>query len=158
MANSKYIPNINKSNIVPTVIVVGASYFLLVKPILEKIGVLKSASEKQNQAAITEQSAYNPAYYKQRGNVTITRAYAESAAQQIKNAFHILYDDFNTIIGVFKTLKNKSDVSYLSDVFLNNYGYDLYGYISDPNGIFPWDGLSTDHLTQINDLVNKLPA
>ena len=158
MINKKFIPDINKTNILPTVIVVGASYFLLVKPILEKFGVLKSASEKENLAAITEQQAYNPDYHKQKGGVTITRAFAETGAQKIKNAFNIMYDDFNTIIGVFKSLKNKSDVSYLADVFLNKYGYDMYSYMADPNGIFPWDGLSTVHLTQINDLVKKLPA
>ena len=131
---------------------------MIIKPILQKLGIVQSAADKKATEAITNIPAYSPEYYKSHpGMVTKTKAFMEQSAQIVHSAFNIFVDNYSDIIGVFKQFKTKSDVSYFAEIFFNKYNTDLYGFLQDGGGLFPWDGLSTAHLNQINDYVNSLP-
>jgi len=151
------IPTIIKDNVVPTVIIGGAAYFLLVRPFLIKLGVIKSNAQKQIDNASVLIDAYNPNYLSSHSNVTISQATADNAASTIYYAFGVIADDFSAALGAFKLCKTKADVAFLSKTFFNKYNVDLYTYLQTGGGLFPWDGFSSAHLEQLNQYVNSLP-
>jgi len=153
------IPSIVKENILPTVLIGGATYFFVIKPLLVSLGLMKTKQQQINQDASITVNAYDPKYYlSNRSRVTISIAQAESLADSIHNAFSFFYDDYSSILSVFKQCSTKADISYLAATFQNKYNLDLYAFLQDGGGVLPWTGLSTDHLTQLNTYVNNLPS
>lgn len=139
------------------------AYFLVIKPsgtaLLEKLGLKKTQDQLQNDAAATNQNAWNPVFWKSGpgGTLLLTQAVADGFATAIYNAFTIWQDDYNAIVNVVKQCKTKSQVSFIAYAFQNKYKQDMYEYMRDPGGINPWDGLSDEHLTALNNYVSKLP-
>lgn len=116
-----------------------AVYFLVAKPILVSIGVIKTKEQKDDKVASKEnatssKSAFNPGYYKTvPGATLITRAKAEEYSKIIWDALGPWWtsgdDKEETVYGVFRQLKAKTQVSWLSEVFFKTYNRDLYGYL-----------------------------
>lgn len=158
MANSKNNIPINPN----TLLIVGGglfAYAVVIKPILNKLGITQSIQAKAIQDQTTKQPAWSPAFYQSAPNGAwlITTAQAKDLAYKIYQYPGIFWDDFNTVLGVFQTLRTKSQLSFLCDVFQKTYNASMYGYLLDGGGILPWDGLSEVHLTQIINYVNSLP-
>jgi hypothetical protein len=115
---------------------IGAAYFLVIKPVLEAVGIKKTDADKKNDEATnvnatTLNSAFNPNYYKSIPNATLlTSASAKALATKIHDAIGFLTDDENAVLGVFRQLKFKTQVSFIASVFYQLFGEDLYIYIS----------------------------
>lgn len=134
---------------------IGALYFLVIKPVLQKVGVVETKESREEDQRITTNATmlnnpFSPRYYQERGAgaVLLTRASAEGMAAQIYNAIGNFYDDENAIYGVFRQLKYKTQVSFLSDVFYKKYGVDMYNLLQR--------NLSQSELATINAIVNAL--
>lgn len=106
-------------------------------------------------------SPWKPNYWRYANTKTavllLTNAAALDYAKKIQNAFAVLQDNFNEIMGVFSQLRTKTQVSFLADIFQQKYNQDLLTFLRDAGGLLPWDGLSDDHLKIITDLVAAMP-
>lgn len=116
------------------VIVVGVlAYFLVLRPILVKIGIIKSSEEikQEDQTktfASSTSSPFSPSYYKNApgGAKLVTRATAEAIAKQIDSAIGNLYDDENAVYSALRQLQYKTQLSFVADVMAQVYHEDLY--------------------------------
>jgi hypothetical protein len=104
--------------------------------------------------AIKTMKAFKPSYYKTlKGNVMLTtKATALKMAKDIYDAVTLggLYSDDGKIIGVFKNLKTKSQVSWLANVFFEKYGTDMLTYFYSP--------MTDSNLKTLYNIVNDLPT
>ncbi len=118
-----------------TYIVVGILiYLMLIRPILVKIGVIKSSedikAEKETKVLGTSlESPFSPSYWKKvPGAQILTKAAAEKMADKIEqegiNDF--FPDDENVVYGVLRQLKYKTQLSFLADIMFQRHGYDLF--------------------------------
>lgn len=134
---------------------IGAVYFLLIKPVLESVGVLQTKDDKAKaeQTAANSTSLnnpFNPRYYQDRGTGSqlLTKASAEAMAEQLYKAVGTFYDDENAVYGVLRQLKYKTQVSFLADVFYKKYGIDLYNLLERNFG--------SNELSVVNNIVSNL--
>lgn len=152
-----------KPETINTVLIVGAGVigFTLVKQLLEKSGIWKSAATKAiDELAQTSGNFWDPNYW-QTGNGSFTSPLSEDDAiallAQIKSAFGILTDNREQVIAVFKSLKSKANVSFLAWEFQKQDQSDLLTFIRTGGGILPWDGLSDADVLAITNYINTLP-
>lgn len=140
---------------------VGIGYFAVLKPLLVTLGIQDSREEKDiaNQGNLSnEKNPFSPAYWKSRNCTILNRGAADSYAKQIFDAFGFFGDDEDQAINVFRQLKSKCQVSFLADVFAQNYKKDLFTYLRDgsqSSGF--WGGLSDGDLNTVIKIVNSLP-
>lgn len=134
-----------------------ALYAFVLKPILNKFGITESAADKANKDAGLTQSAWNANFWSKFGSPPIDNRTAESVCDSIYSAFGIFQDDYDTVLGVLRSLDTKAQVSYVTWYFNKEYNADLYAFLNSGGGVLPWDGLSTTHLTEINKYVSSLP-
>jgi len=73
-------------------------------------------------------------------------------AKTIYDAKGLVYDQETNVVGVFRQINNKCDVSRLADVFQQMYKRDLYTYLKS----FMVNFGGTDYLAQVNDIVNEM--
>jgi hypothetical protein len=136
--------------------VVGA---IVVYKIAKLTGLIKGEGETKVTARTTEPGSYwKPQYYKRVGGTIFTRAAAEQYAKKIYDALSWYNDDINTILGVFSQVKTKSQVSFLSDIFFQKYGYDLLNYLYFGAGRLWIDGLNDENINRVISYTDKLPA
>lgn len=142
-----------------------AGYFVIIRPILEKTGLVKSekAILVDNEKTKTVSSSggpspFDPNYWTNvNGAYLLKSNFVDQAIYNIKDAFGIVSDNYSTILNIFKQLQHKTQVSYLADKFQQNTGFDLLEYLSNGGGLFPWDGLSNEHLSELIKYANNLP-
>lgn len=133
---------------------IGAGYFLVLRPILISTGIIKSAEDKkrdqiESQYGTALNSAFNPQWYKTiPGAILITRAKAEELAEIIQDAMGWFNDDEDAIYAVFRQLKAKTQVSWLADVFFQQYNADLYQYLRGR--------MSDSEMDIVHSIVNNL--
>ena len=135
--------------------------FDLIKKMLTNLGIWTGAGSTAVQNEQSDPgSAWKPDYYKQFTSYTysLTSQQAGQYAQTIHNAFSLWQDDYNAVFGVFSAMKTKANVSFLADIFSQQYNEDLLTFLTNGGGILPWDGLSETHLKTITDLVASLPS
>jgi hypothetical protein len=123
-----------------TVIIGGVAIFgiLVVNRVLIRLGIVEGRGGKKVQQELTNpNSPWKPSYYKTApaGALLLTRATAEAKAKTIHDAFTVFQDDFNAIMSVFSSLRTKSQVSFLADVFSQKYNEDLLSFLGDGGGI-----------------------
>jgi hypothetical protein len=148
------------------VILVGAGYYLIVKPILEKIGLKKSAEEE----ALEDINYVPPAgnvwagdgYKQVPGALLLTSAVANKYAEQIYNAFGFFGDDEATIFGIFRALKTQSQVAWLAKAFKEKYGTELLTFLQKGSKTSQiWrpatSGLNATEMKQILDIIKSKP-
>jgi hypothetical protein len=141
-------------------------YFGIIRPILKKVGIQQSAQDIQqqqliNNTSITDNSSnpFSPLFWKKGGNGTqlLTVSYASSLAKRIYDAMGYFTDDEAAVISVFRLLKTKSQVSWLSDIFQKQYKTDLFNFLRKGKGLLPQAGLNDNELSEIITIVQKLP-
>lgn len=146
---------------------VGA-YLLIIKPILVKLGIDKSASSSQleediNKAQISPESAFSPTFWKTvKGAPLIKKIPAQALAKILRDAVggSFFGDDVTKIYNVFRKLQYKTQVSWLAKIYGDMYNADLLNdlrngskayYLTNPRG-----GLSDDELQTVLSIVKNL--
>lgn len=155
----KSVGKIDKENIIPILLIGGAIIsFDLLKKLFESIGIWNSAETKQldNQAS-NPGSYWNPNYYTQFSSYSyaLDTTQAAALAKQIYDSFGVFNDCEECVKSVFKSLRTKSNVSFLAKVFAANYGQDLLSFLR--GGIWPQDRLSDSDVAEIDSYISKLP-
>lgn len=140
-------------------VVVIVGYDKIVAPLLELIGLKKDANTIAiEQQQLSTQSAWNPNFWKNKNSIILTNAAATNYVNQIWNSVGWLQDDFEKVFGIFKTLKTKSQVSFLADKFLQLKQKDLLTWLLGGGALsYPADRFSADEVGQLIAYVNKLP-
>lgn len=136
-------------------------YFGILRPLLEKLGIATSAAEQTINTQTTVQNQKNPfspVYWKTIPNATlITKNATIGLCQRIYNAMGYFTDNESEIFSVFNQMKYKTQVSWLADIFQQQYKIDLFDFLRRGKGTLPQAGLSDTELQQIINQVNKLP-
>lgn len=146
-----------KDNTFQTILIFGGAYFLVLLPILKKLGIV---SESQKSPANDPFSGSAFLSNVPSGTLLLTSAAAKNYADTIYDAFGFFGDDEAAVIGVFRQLKTQSQVASLAKRFNELYKKDLLQFLRDgKQGIQKtyWSGLSESVINQIKDLVNKKP-
>ncbi len=110
----------------------------IASPLLESLELKDSAADKTREK--TENLDYNkdywnPNFYKTpfpagiKGAVISTRAYMNEAVKKLWDATGVFNDDEQAIYGVFNALKYKTQISFLTDIFFEQKGQNLYQYL-----------------------------
>mgnify|MGYP003333215371 CR=1 FL=1 len=167
-AGKTFLNNLASNPILPMAVIGVAGYFLFKHELSSLFNWLNPFAEskeaKANDAADTTKSCWTPRYYKivfgnlpQDGKfgVRLQSDTAKVNAQKIYDAlgrlsWNHLSDDDTTVIAVFKSMEAKTAVSYLCEVFKNNYDKDLFDWINYY--------LNTDNMTKVNAIVAALPV
>jgi hypothetical protein len=145
-------------------VLVGA-YFLILKPILEKLGLSKSAEEQQlskeiDVASTSITSPFSPRYWKEAKVKTIitTDALNKLVSTLYDAQSSFTGDDEASIYNVFRQLKYKTQVSYLADAFQKNYKFDLLESLKNghPSSINWRSGLNSEELQTVFNIVKNL--
>lgn len=81
--------------------------------------------------AASSSSAFSPNFYKTApaGATLVRRAEADKLAKQIWDSVGTFYDNSSQGLAAFKQMKTKSVVSWVADVFNQNYQRDLYNWL-----------------------------
>jgi hypothetical protein len=136
-------------------------YFGILRPLLEKLGIARSQADQQviNQQNLpNNKNPFSPVYWKTiPGAKLITKNSTISLAKRIYEAMGFFSDDEPAVYSVFSQLKYKTQVSWLADVFQQNYKMDLFDFLKRGKGQLPQAGLNSDELQQILNIVNALP-
>lgn len=138
----------NTEYIVPVAIGLGALFFF--RQIAQAFGLIKSADDV-NAASLINANYFDPKFWKQggAGAMILTDAGAKIYAKQLYNAKGLVNDDEAAVYDVFKRMKTKSQVSYLSDKFSLYYNTDLISYLQS--------FLNPEELLKVKTIVNPLP-
>lgn len=148
-----------------TLLIVGgvAVAGILIYNIYDSIRKGLGGLSKDNEEAGITISAWNGNYWKELNKTKDVLIFGGSTADalvlQLANYQGVFSDDFNAVMGVIKRCKTKTQLSFLVDKFFQKYNIDLYTFLKEGNSSIPWfgQGLSNDHLTEINSYVKKLP-
>lgn len=176
---SKSVGKLNRNEVVTYIIIAAAilgltfinkNIFDTVHNLLVSLGIAKGQGEQQtNQEQTNPYSPWKPGFYQSApaGALLLYNDQADQYAQDIFDAFGVLSDDFENVMGVFSQLQTQSQVSYLADRFSKKTftswigssvtGLDLLTFLTNGGGVLPWDGLSDSHLKILTDYVNNLP-
>jgi len=155
-------------------VLIGAGYFLILRPIFLKLGVEKTEKEKETKETIEKVDALKPSQNPFTGRtflanipaktkyVLLTPKSAQGLAKKLREAFTIFGDNETQAIGIFRQLKNQAQVAQLTDVFFKTYTLDLFSFLKNgtPYGGFlttAFSGLNDKELVQIINIINKLP-
>lgn len=139
------------------------------KSLTDLLNITSSKEEKEAQqifASEPSQNAWSPVYFKElnKGNkiYLFDKKYLEPKAKAIYNAVSKIpfMTDSAKIATIIKTLRYKSQVSYLADYFQQKYGYEMYTFIKDGYRFFVdgATGLSDKDMAQLINYVNNLPS
>lgn len=138
-------------------VVIYFGYTKLVKPFLDTLGITKSDEEiKIEKEVIKLDSPWNPNYWKQFGSRQvhlITDADLKKYIDTIWNSVGYSYDDFEAVLGVFKKLQYKTQVSYLVSKFNQLHKKDLLTWLK--GDFWPSDRFSDAQVNQLIDLVKN---
>lgn len=140
----------------------GVIGFVLLKQVLEKLGIWESADTKALDAVQDEPNSFwSPNYWQtiKPANKNWTYAITESEAaewlREIEDSFGMFNDCEECAIAVFKRCRTKANLSFLSWVFSKLGGGDLLTYLR--GGWWPQDRLSDADVNIINQYISKLP-
>lgn len=147
-----------------TKVAIGAGiYLFIVRPLLQKIGIVKTSEDKLVEAQTAKpnnQNPFSPVFWKTgpAGTKLLKMEPASQLAAKIYFSMGNFSDDESAIYGVFRQLKTQSQVSFLSDRFQTMYKTDLLEYLKrGRNQYNPASGLNTDELAVVLNIVNSLP-
>jgi len=144
-------------------------YFLVIKPILQKVGIEKtpeqSEQEQQAQKAqVDPSSAFSPTFYKTvKAAHLLKRVYAEQLARILNKAVSgsLLGDDVGAIYKVFRSLQYKTQVSWLSKVYGELFDSELINDLKNGAKYAAFlynnrDGLNDEEMNVIYQIVKNL--
>lgn len=164
----------DNENIIKYVILFGGAYFLVIKPILTKLGITKTEVEQQQTENIIKQdlssnnespfsgSVYLKSFPVGTQYTSLTQASAKILSKKLRESFTNFGDNEQQVIGIFKQLRTKAQVAVLADVFFKTYNLDLWTFLKSgtPNSDLIsqyYTGLNDTDLNIILNIVNKLP-
>jgi hypothetical protein len=106
---------------------------LNIKDTEEEKNEIKKAKKKVQDLPKGDKNPFSPRYYTATNKrpMLIPMATANLFAKRIKDAIGIVYDSPENIIGVFRNLNYKTQVSFLAKVFFDLYGIDLLEFLED---------------------------
>jgi len=139
------------------------AYFGVLKPILQKLGIVQTKEDVlvNNQSNLpNSENPFSPVFYKKAGAgaLLLKKDFANQLAKRIYNAMGYISDDESEVYSVFRLLKSQSQVSFLADVFQQNYKSDLLEFLKKGKNQFNFaSGLNSDELSIVLNIVNKLP-
>ena len=156
MAKSNFLKD--NSSLIIGLVVIYFGYTKVIKPLLEGVGLSKSEAEIEiEQQTSNPSSPWNPNYCRKGGATIITNSQVQKFIDTIWNAPGYTFDDFDAVLGVFKQLKTKSQVSYLADKFNQAKGKDLLNWLQGGGALsWPADRFSADQVNQLIKYVNGL--
>ena len=144
-------------------------YLLVIKPILQRVGIEKTPEQSEKEqtalkAQIDPQSAFSPTFYKTVKNAPLLKvAYAKQLAKILNDSVSgsLLGDDVGAIYKVFRGLKYKTQVSWLSKVYADVYNSELINDLKNgaKYAAFLWNtraGLNDDEMQVIYGIVKNL--
>jgi hypothetical protein len=136
------------NDILPYIAICGL--LLIGLPILRFTGLIKNQSDVDANAILTG-NAFDPKFWKKggAGTLILTDASAKFLAQSVYDSKGFFNDDEDKLYGVFKSLKTKSQVSYLADVFQHIYKRDMITYINS--------FMNNNELSVLKKIVDGLP-
>jgi len=139
--------------------VIGVVYFGVIKPITDTLGLTRDKDEREADKIkdkLSRTQVLSPNLYKEnRDKVTITSGRASSLAYDIWSGrsdalgSSICCDDEDKAIGGITSAGSKVNISYISDIFQRQYGFDLLSYLDN-------DYLEDEHWKQIDDYIDKI--
>jgi hypothetical protein len=111
------------------------TYLFVIRPIFQKVGLIKTQDEKNQEKQEQDYSSsatspFNPNYYKSvSGAQLVTKANAQAIAQTLYDAHGLFNDDEQAVYGALRQLSYKTQLSWVADVFYQQYQQDLYQYL-----------------------------
>ncbi len=158
----KKVGKVTTADVFPWLIVAGGVLaFVLIKEILEMLGIWDSKDTKDLDHAATDPEAFwNPNFWKTKpANIPWSYSISDQTAQvwcqEIYDAFGAFNDDEETVISVFKRCRTKANASFICYVFDLVYKEDLLKWLR--GGWWPQDRLSDEDVNEINQYINQLP-
>lgn len=154
-----------------TPIVLAGIYFVVVNPILKRLGIKDSAEDKEYQKIQDDVSAgsfWSPTYYKQNGGATISSSYADVYAQRLYCSMFSGYwkgcgtqgflgigggwgTDESAIGSVFQQLGSKGNISLVAERYAQVYNSDLYNDLDSE--------LNTEDFAEyVSNKISKYPS
>jgi hypothetical protein len=156
MARNNFLKD--NSSLIIGLVVLYFGYTKVIKPLLEGVGLSKSDEEIEIEKQTSNPgSPWNPNYWRKGGAMLIRETDVQRFVNTIWNAPGYISDDFDAVLGVFKQLKTKSQVSYLADKFNQMKGKDLLNWLQGGGALsWPADRFSAEQVNQLIKYVNGL--
>ena len=117
--------------------VIGGIYFLVARPIMKKLNIVKTPEDKladNTWNTIKLQPFWTANYYKSYGGDTIDQTeasnYANTLFQAMKGGFGWGTDEAS-IMGVFSSLGSKGNISKVNEAYNIRYNADLLSHLED---------------------------
>lgn len=139
------------------VAIIAAGYFLVITPILEKLGIKKSSVDKSIDKAITDPgSIWGVKYWNQSSAKLIKVADVYKFWSELQSCFGYFNDDENEVYAVFKKyIKYKTQLSWVSYVLNRDKNIELLRWLQ--GDAYPNDRLSNEEIQILMDWANNLP-
>ena len=110
--------------------IVALTYFGFIRPITNWLGLTKDQADRDREQ-VSRKQALSPILYRQNKNkITMSSAKANESAYNIYTAKGTFWDDEQLAVGSIQRAGSLVNLSYIADVFANNYGYSLQGYLA----------------------------
>jgi len=158
MANNNFLKD-NGAILLLGGVVLIVGYDKVIAPILELLGLQKDKNVALIEAQQnTTNSAWNPNFWGRKNSTILTNVAATNYVNQIWSFVGWINDDFEKVFGIFKSLKTKSQVSYLAMKFLELKQKDLLTWLLGGGAFsYPADRFSSEEVGQLVAYVNNLP-
>jgi len=119
-------------------LLIGGVYFIVIKPMMIKIGAQSDASKAADQLndKVKSQPYWSGAYYKSFGGHTLQPFQAAQFATRLYNCMHEFWSlstpfgwgtDEDCVAGVFNLLGSKGNISMVSEQYALMFNKELYG-------------------------------
>jgi hypothetical protein len=113
--------------------VLGLSYFGIIKPILNAIGLTKDAEDRQGDndyEKLSRQQVLSPLLYRSnKDKVTISSGTANESAYNIYIGKGTFWDNEDLAVGSLTSAGSLVNISYIAHIFDANYGESLESYL-----------------------------
>ena len=115
-----------QENIIKYAIGAGLAYFLVARPILMKLGILKSDKQTSiENETLKIDSAFNPNYWKQfSGPKIITDIALNDIINIIQDSFGVISDNYDAVLAQFKKL---SSVVLIISLIISFFASEVFG-------------------------------
>ena len=131
--------------------VIAITYFGILKPVLNKLGVTRSKDDRKGERDASQlsrkQVLSNSLYREYPSNVTITSAQANAKAIDVHNGKGVVWDDETLAVGAVTSAGSLVNISYISDTFNRLYGKSMESYMESY--------LEPENWTQIDNYIEK---
>lgn len=113
--------------------VLGLSYFGIIKPILNAVGLTKDAEDRQGDndyEKLSRQQVLSPLLYRSnKDKITISSGTANESAYNIWIGKGTFWDNEDLAVGSLTSAGSLVNMSYISHIFDDNYGQSLESYL-----------------------------